>query len=50
MEQMVKKFINSKQKILKLCYVYNFTVNYEATAVDGILDIHNYLMKNNDIV
>ena len=47
---MVKKFINSKQKILKLCYVYNFSVNYEATAVDGILDIHNYLMKNNDIV
>ena len=46
----VKKFINSKQKILKLSYVYNFSVNYEATAVDGILDIHNYLMKNNDIV
>ena len=26
-------------------YVYNFSVDYDAIAVDGILDIHKYLMK-----
>ena len=26
-------------------YVYDFSVDYDAIAVDGILDIHNYLMK-----
>ena len=31
-------------------YVYNFSVDYDAIAVDVILDIHNYLMKKNDIV
>ena len=31
-------------------YVYNFSVDYDAIAVDNILDIHNYLMKKNDIV
>ena len=31
-------------------YVYNFSVDYEATDVDDILDIHNYLMKKNDIM
>ena len=31
-------------------YVYDFSVNYDAIAVDDILDIHNYLMKKNDIV
>ena len=66
---MVQKFINSKQKILKLQqhyyvletfqkdfsvdnmkktglngYVYDFSVNYDAIAVDDILDIHKYLM------
>ena len=30
--------------------VYEFSVNYDAIAVDDILDIHNYLMKKNDIV
>ena len=73
---MLKKFINSKQKILaKDCsklrclghiskdwtvdnmekpglngYVYDFSVDYDAIAVDDILDIHNYLIKKNDIV
>ena len=28
-------------------FVYNFSVDYDAIAVD-ILDIHNYLMKKND--
>ena len=30
-------------------YVYDFSVDYDAIAVD-ILDIDNYLMKKNDIV
>ena len=31
-------------------YVYDFSVDYDAIAVDDILDIHNYLInKNNDI-
>ena len=28
-------------------YVYDFCVDYDAIAVDDILDIHNYLMKKN---
>ena len=70
---MVKKFINSKQNILKLQqlhsktfqktgqkiiwrktglneYVYDFSVEYGAIAVDDILHIHKYLMKRNNIV
>ena len=31
-------------------YVYNFSVDYWAIANDKILDIHNYLLKNNNIV
>ena len=31
-------------------YIYDFSVDYDAIAVDDILDIHNYLMKKNDIV
>ena len=31
-------------------YVYDFSVRYIGTAVDDILDVHNYLMKKNDIV
>ena len=31
-------------------YVYDFSVDYDATDVDDILDIHKYLMKKNDIV
>ena len=31
-------------------YVYDFSVDYEAIAVDNTLDIHNYLIKKNDIV
>ena len=29
-------------------YVYHFGVDYSDTAVDDILDIHNYLMEKND--
>ena len=31
-------------------YVDDFSADYNAIAVDDILDIHKYLMKNNDIV
>ena len=31
-------------------YVYDFSVDYDAIAVDDILDIHDHLMKKNDIV
>ena len=31
-------------------YVYDFSVDYNAIAVDDILDIHKYLMKKNNIV
>ena len=30
--------------------VYNFTVNYNAIANDKIIDIHNYLMKKNNVM
>ena len=37
---------------MKKLDVYDFSVNYDydSIAVDNILDIHNYLMKKNDIV
>ena len=31
-------------------YVYDFSVDYKATDVDDIKDIHKYLMKKNNIV
>ena len=31
-------------------HVYDFSVDYDAIAFDNMLDIHNYLMKKNDIV
>ena len=31
-------------------YVYDFSVDYDATSVDDIKDIHKYLMKKNYIV
>ena len=31
-------------------YAYDISVDYDATAVDGILDIHKYLMEKNGIV
>ena len=31
-------------------YIYDFSVEYDAVAIDVILDIHKYLMKKNDIV
>ena len=31
-------------------YVYDFSIDYDAITVADILDIHNYLMKKNEIV
>ena len=31
-------------------YVYDFSVDYDAIAVDGMLDIHEYLMKKNNMI
>ena len=31
-------------------FVYDFSVDYDATAVDDIKDIHKYLMKKNNAV
>ena len=31
-------------------YIYDFSVDYGATDVDDIVDIHKYLMKKNNIV
>ena len=31
-------------------YVYDFSVDYRATDVDDIKDIHKYFMKKNNIV
>ena len=31
-------------------YVYDFSVDYDAIAVDDILDIHKYLMKKNNTI
>ena len=30
-------------------YVYDFSVHYDAIAVDDIWDIHKYFIKKNDI-
>ena len=31
-------------------YVYDFSIDFAPIAVDDILDIHNYLMKKNNIL
>ena len=41
---------NMKKKTEINGFVYDFSVDYDATDVDDILDIHKYLMKKNNIV
>ena len=41
---------NLKKKTGFNGYVYDFSVDYDATDVDDIKDIHKYLMKKNNIV
>ena len=31
-------------------YVYDFSVDYDATDVDDVLDIHKYLKKKNNMI
>ena len=31
-------------------YVYDLSVDYDAIAVDDILDIHSYLIKKNNMI
>ena len=31
-------------------FVYDFSIDYDATAVDDIKDVHKYLMKKNNIL
>ena len=38
------------KKIEFNAYVYDLSVDYEATDVDDILDTYKYLMKKNSIV
>ena len=35
---------NTKRKTRLTGYVYDFSVDYDAIALNNILDIHNYLM------
>ena len=42
--------VDNMKKIGLNGYVYDFSVDYDAIAIDYILDIHNYLMKKNDII
>ena len=32
------------------CNDYDFSVNFDAIAVDDILEIHKYLMKKNNVI
>ena len=31
-------------------YIYNFSVDYDATSVDDIKNIHKYLMRKNNMI
>ena len=42
--------VNDMKKIGLNGHVYHFSDDYVAITVNDILDIHNYLMKKNDIV
>ena len=42
--------IDNKKKTGLNGYAYDFSVDYDAIAIDDILDIYKYLMKKNNIV
>ena len=43
--------MKKKNRIKWICVcVYDFSVGYDAIAVDGILDIHKYLVGKNGII
>ena len=43
-------FVDNMKKTGLSGYIYDFSVDYDAIAVDNILDIHKYLMEQNGIV
>ena len=42
--------VDNMKKAVFNGYVYDFSVDYDAIAVDDIKDIHKYLMKKNNVV
>ena len=42
--------VGKKKKTGLNGYVYDCIVDYNAIAVDDILDIHNYLMKKSNVI
>ena len=42
--------IDNKKRTAFNGYVYDFSVDYDAISVDDIKDIHNFLMKKNNMV
>ena len=42
--------VDNMRKAVFNGYVYDFSVDYDAVAVDDILYIHKYLMKNNNMI
>ena len=42
--------VNNMEDTVLNGYVYDFSVDYDTIAVDDILDIHNNLMKKNNII
>ena len=42
--------VDNVKKTRFYVYIYDFSVDYDGIAVDNILGIHNYLMKENVIV
>ena len=51
LENISKEFSLYNMKKTKLNkYVYDFSADYVAVAVDNMLDIHMYLMKKNKII
>ena len=41
---------NMKKKTGLIGYVYHFSADYNAIAVDDVKDIHNYLMKKSNMI
>ena len=42
-----KRLVNGYEKTGFNGYLYDFSVDYDATDIDDIKDIHKYLMKKN---
>ena len=42
--------VDNMKKIGLNGYIHDFSVDYDAIAVDDILDIHKYLMEKNNII